>query len=112
MRLRRLPADPRVRQRARQELADELDEFVLRRIAEFKPDIVVMAGRWDIYDGELRSATPSQAIRATIARVKALGVKHVVVMGQFRLGRAGSSTTRPQLYFSSLELGNAKIITG
>ncbi len=52
----------------RQKECFEINELVLRKIAELKPDTVIMAGRWEIYDGKgfgrsirTQFATPSHA---------------------------------------------------
>ena len=72
----------------RQKECFELNELVLRKIAELKPDTVVMAGRWDIYDGKGFGQLDPNALRNTIARLKQFGVKRIVVMGQFPIWRA------------------------
>ena len=82
----------------RQKACPELNEFVLRRIAELKPDTVIMAGRWEIYNGNAFGLLEATAMRATIARLKALGVRHVVVMGQFPIWRAQVPQLRARNY--------------
>ena len=86
----------------------DFNEFVLRKIAELKPDVVVMAGRWDIYDGKLHFGhVQAKDVQATIAHVKSLGVKRVTVMGQFPTWGAQVPPLRARNYrFSALGLSD------
>jgi peptidoglycan/LPS O-acetylase OafA/YrhL len=84
----------------------QLNDYVLRKIAELKPDTVIMAGRWEIYDSEKFGHFEPQALRATIARLKALGVKHIVVLGQFPTWQAKVPQLRARNYrYAALGLG-------
>jgi hypothetical protein len=61
-----------------------INQLALDRIAELKPDTVILAGRWEIYNGKGNFGhVRPEDIRATIERLKSLGVRNVVVMGQF-----------------------------
>jgi peptidoglycan/LPS O-acetylase OafA/YrhL len=69
---------------ARQAACADVNALALKHIAEFKPDTVILAGRWEIYNGKgLFGHVRPEDIRDTIAKVKSLGVRNVVVMGQF-----------------------------
>jgi peptidoglycan/LPS O-acetylase OafA/YrhL len=67
-----------------QPLCARFNTFVLGRVAELKPDTVILASRWEIFDGKLKFGhVEPQAIKSTIAKLQSLGVKNVIVMGQF-----------------------------
>ena len=80
--LRRLPAGPCLSSATGKRRVSRFNEFVLRKIAELKPDTVIMAGRWEIYDGKaFRPRSIRTQFADTIARLKAFGVKRIVVDG-------------------------------
>jgi peptidoglycan/LPS O-acetylase OafA/YrhL len=61
-----------------------INEFVVRKIENLKPDAVIMAGRWDLYDGSGGvGRVDFDVIRKTVKKLKSMGVKHVVAIGQF-----------------------------
>lgn len=61
-----------------------INAFVMDRIETLKPHTVVLAGRWNLYDGRAGWGTMERAvIQATIARLTASGVARIVVVGQF-----------------------------
>jgi peptidoglycan/LPS O-acetylase OafA/YrhL len=61
-----------------------INEFVARKIGYLKPDTVIMAGRWDLYDGSGGvGRVDFDVVRKTVDKLKSLGVKHVVAIGQF-----------------------------
>ncbi|MBC5765162.1 acyltransferase family protein [Ramlibacter albus] len=61
----------------RNRMCARLRESALRHIAALKPDTVVMASRWTFYDKTAVLA----GIEPTVAELKALGVRRVVVVG-------------------------------
>ncbi len=63
---------------------DAINRFVMSRIEALKPQTVILAGRWNLYDGRGGWGTMDQAaIHATIAKLTASGVARIVVVGQF-----------------------------
>jgi peptidoglycan/LPS O-acetylase OafA/YrhL len=61
-----------------------INEYAARKIEQVRPDLVIMAGRWDLYDGsDGVGRVDFDVIQMTIERLKSLGVKHVVAIGQF-----------------------------
>jgi peptidoglycan/LPS O-acetylase OafA/YrhL len=67
----------------------EVNAFVLGRIAELKPDTVILSGRWEIYNGRPRlGRVEPKDIKDIVAKLQSLGVKNVVVMGQFPIWSA------------------------
>jgi SGNH domain (fused to AT3 domains) len=61
-----------------------INGFVLSRIEALKPHTVILGGRWNLYNGPTGWGTMDRAaVQATIARLAASGVQHIVVVGQF-----------------------------
>jgi peptidoglycan/LPS O-acetylase OafA/YrhL len=62
---------------------DEINNFVLEKIRETKPDVVVMAGIWLSYQLDLKRwrFDPSE-LAETVRMIQAAGAKRVVFMGQ------------------------------
>ena len=58
-----------------------VNDAVLDRIRNLKPDIVVLSAYWDYPDPDHDSATRAEKLLHTIALVKAAGVQRVVVLG-------------------------------
>lgn len=56
-------------------------ETIMQRLWQLRPDTVIMAARWDQYDGS--GKLDDQSIEWTIARLKSMGVRRVVGVGQF-----------------------------
>ena len=62
----------------------EVNDDIAGRIATLKPETVILAGRWSLYDGrEGWGSLDADQIRQTIAALKASGVQRIVVVGQF-----------------------------
>ena len=63
---------------------EAINRFVLSRIEATKPHTVILAGRWNLYNGPTGWGTMDRAaVQATIAKLAANGVQHIVVVGQF-----------------------------
>jgi len=75
-----------------------INDFVRRRMERSKPEIVIMAARWQLYQnagpsGEIKD----EAIRATVRTLKSSGVEHVVGIGQFPDWEAAPSKIRARI---------------
>lgn len=69
------------------------------KIELLRPDTVIMAGRWNLYDGRNGwGSIEEAAIRATMVRLKAAGVKRIVVIGQFPDWRLPPPKIRTRMY--------------
>ncbi len=80
-----------------------INDFVARKIAELDPEIVVMAARWELYDGRDNWGRISAAmIRATVNRLAAMGVNRIVVIGQFPVWEAAVPRIRIWRYRMSI----------
>jgi peptidoglycan/LPS O-acetylase OafA/YrhL len=65
-----------------------INEFVAGKIRELKPDLIIMAGRWDIYDGsDGVGRVDAAAVLATVGRLRELGANNIVAIGQFPVWR-------------------------
>lgn len=61
-----------------------INDHVLAQIETLKPDTVILAGRWSLYDGnEGWGLIEAAEVHDTIAALKASGVRRIVVVGQF-----------------------------
>lgn len=60
-----------------------INETVMQRMWQMKPDTVIMAGRWDIYEGLPKF--DEESIVWTISRLKSMGVRKVTGVNQFPL---------------------------
>jgi peptidoglycan/LPS O-acetylase OafA/YrhL len=60
-----------------------VNETVMQRMWQMKPDTVIMAGRWDIYEGLPK--LDDESIVWTISRLKSMGVRQIVGVNQFPL---------------------------
>lgn len=60
----------------------EVNDHVMRQITASVPDTVILAGYWSRYANNPESeASMLRGLRHTVAQLKELGVRHVVVMG-------------------------------
>lgn len=76
-----------------------VNELVVEKIARLKPDTVILAARWELYDGVSGfGLADTDAIRATIARLKFMNVNRVVVAGQFPIWQTNVPQLRAQNY--------------
>jgi len=65
------------------------NEFVARKVELIRPETVIMAGRWDLYDAVRgTNKLAASTIRATVLQLQGMGVKRVIVVGQFPLWEA------------------------
>lgn len=65
-----------------------INDFVIRKIGQLKPDLVILAARWDLYDGSDGVARVDRAaIQATVNRLRQSGVRNIVAVGQFPVWR-------------------------
>ncbi|MBC7956787.1 MAG: acyltransferase [Cytophagales bacterium] len=61
---------------------ERINEFVLKRIEEHRPETVVLAGHWALYGTDPASLGDNmEALQQTVAHLKSLGVQRVVVFG-------------------------------
>lgn len=61
-----------------------INDHVLDQIETLKPDTVILAGRWSLYDGsEGWGLIEAAEVGDTLAALKSSGVKRIVVVGQF-----------------------------
>ncbi len=60
-----------------------VNETVMQRMWQMRPDTVIMAGRWDIYEGLPK--LDDESIAWTISRLKSMGVRKIVGVNQFPL---------------------------
>ncbi len=60
-----------------------VNETVMQRMWQMKPDTVIMAGQWDIYEGLPK--LDDELIAWTISRLKSMGVRKIVGVNQFPL---------------------------
>jgi peptidoglycan/LPS O-acetylase OafA/YrhL len=76
-----------------------INEFVARKIEQLKPDTVVMAGRWSLYDGsDGVGRVDIDVIRKTVDKLKLMGVKHIVAIGQFPIWNVAPQKIRARDY--------------
>jgi peptidoglycan/LPS O-acetylase OafA/YrhL len=62
----------------------DINDHVLDRVEALKPDTIILAGRWSLYDGsEGWGLIEAAQVHDTIAALKNSGVKRIVVIGQF-----------------------------
>ncbi|NLX18436.1 MAG: hypothetical protein GXY53_04025 [Desulfobulbus sp.] len=60
----------------------ELNGYARRKVQEVKPDVLIMAGYWSLYNGNDRwDELDMGMLASTISTVQDLGVKKVVVVG-------------------------------
>ena len=62
----------------------DFNDLVMQRIKSWKPQTVLMAAQWELYEGVGGwGMLDNDAIRSTVSRLKTMGVERVVVIGQF-----------------------------
>jgi peptidoglycan/LPS O-acetylase OafA/YrhL len=61
-----------------------INDNIIGRIETLKPDTVIIAGRWSLYDGrDGWGSLDAEDVGETLARLRASGVRRIVVVGQF-----------------------------
>jgi len=78
----------------------ENNKLVERKIRALKPQSVILAANWRLYDGSYPGwgKLDQQEVRATIARLKAMGVESIVVVGQFPEFKGAMRHIRAAIY--------------
>jgi ABC-type Fe3+-hydroxamate transport system substrate-binding protein len=62
------------------------NQVAIEKIAQMKPDVVILAGNWARYDGITNASIVDQrSIRVIIERLNSMGISRVVGVGQFPL---------------------------
>jgi peptidoglycan/LPS O-acetylase OafA/YrhL len=75
------------------------NQAVELEIGRRRPHTVIMAGRWDLYDGSGGwGRVDEDAIRVTVGRLKAMGVNRVVGLGQFPVWQVPVPKIRARSY--------------
>lgn len=86
-----------------------LNNLVFNRIRETKPDIVILGGYWSRYnDQETFNSIPDSLFNATIAELKALGVKEIVLVGNLPV----FGTNQPAIAEKIVPLGKTRTYNG
>ena len=68
---------------ARFRRCNEANAFARQKIESLRPDTVIVAARWIVYDGTGKYAlVDDKGLTRTIEWLKAAGVRHIVVIGQ------------------------------
>ncbi|WP_291571696.1 acyltransferase family protein [Bradyrhizobium sp.] len=82
------------------------NDSVARKIEGLNPETVIMAARWSLYDGRENWGQVSEAmIRETVIQLAAMGVKRIVVIGQFPVWQAAVPRIRIWYYRASIAGG-------
>jgi len=80
-----------------------INDLVGRQIEQLRPHTVVMAARWQLYDGrDIWGHVTEDLISATVARLAAIDVKRIVVMGQFPIWEASVPRIRMTRFRNSI----------
>jgi peptidoglycan/LPS O-acetylase OafA/YrhL len=80
-----------------------LNDFVARKIEALIPETVIMAARWELYDGgDNWGRISEEMIRATVVQLTAMGVKRIVVIGQLPIWQADVPKIRIRRYRTSI----------
>jgi peptidoglycan/LPS O-acetylase OafA/YrhL len=59
-----------------------INQMLLEKIAQLKPDTLVMAANWpSYYEGKPKAKVSLDMLRQTIASIQSLGVKHILLIG-------------------------------
>jgi len=63
---------------------EHINSFVLEQIIQNRPDTLILAARWSIYDGgtEEWELLKDSQIEATILKLQSYNIKHIVLVGQ------------------------------
>ena len=63
---------------------EHINSFVLEQIIHNRPDTLILAARWSIYDGgtEEWELLKDSQIEATILKLQSYNIKHIVLVGQ------------------------------
>jgi hypothetical protein len=68
----------------------QMNSETFARVATLRPDLVLLVGHWSIYDGKGGwSQLGDEQLAATLARLKAAGVKRIVVAGHLPTFKGG-----------------------
>jgi peptidoglycan/LPS O-acetylase OafA/YrhL len=60
-----------------------INQRVVRKLRELTPDTVILSGRWELYAHEGQGKVTGEKIHATVEELFEIGVRRVVVMGEF-----------------------------
>jgi hypothetical protein len=61
----------------------EFNEFALKEITKFHPDTVILLADWVIYYEQRKANLSDDKLVSTIDRLKALGVKKIILVGNY-----------------------------
>jgi len=80
----------------------EFNDFALRKIIQFHPDTVVLLADWVIYNQKGQAQLSDEKLVATINQLKLLGVKKIILVGNYpdfevNQARLGLKLFKPQL---------------
>ena len=103
---------------------ERTNKFILQRLAEEKPDTVVLGGHWVLYGTEPAKVSAHMAsLRETVRHLKSLGVRRVVVFGHLptwtipqpgvlmtHWRRTGAVAERSNEYLKSASVSYDKVI--
>jgi peptidoglycan/LPS O-acetylase OafA/YrhL len=78
-------------------LCASVNDFVVGRIEMLRPEIVIMAARWELYQSGSWGEITEAAIRATVTRLKSMGVGRVVGIGEFPVWESSAQKVRLRL---------------
>jgi peptidoglycan/LPS O-acetylase OafA/YrhL len=80
-----------------------INDFVARKIAELRPEKMIIAANWGEYCNQGGPSEITEAMtRETVIRLAALGVERIVVMGQFPIWEADVPRIRAARYRKSI----------
>jgi len=79
-----------------------INEFVMSKIEQLKPDTVILAGFWHAYYAAGDQNVITSRIHDVIVRLKAMGVNHVVGVGQFPIWLIPPANTLRHIYDGTL----------
>jgi peptidoglycan/LPS O-acetylase OafA/YrhL len=61
------------------------NDLIFQKIAAIGPDIVVLGGLWNVYSQQDTPETIAEGLGATVGRLRAIGVRRIIGVGQFPL---------------------------